>query len=112
MKKRPYFISYTIEIFGINPKLLINTACIEHKVEEFIKEMSIKVIEEIHHDFKPYGATISYIISNSHLTVHTWPENEYLHIYLLSCKSISKSNLNKVIQKVFPEKEFKISKHL
>jgi len=112
MNKRPYFISYTIEIFGVNPRLLINTYCIKRKIEEFIKKLNIKIIKEINYDFKPYGATICYIISNSNLTVHTWPEKKYLYISLLSCKNIPELSVEKAIQEIFQKKEFKISKNL
>ena len=106
--KRPFFVNYVIEVFDIDKSLLLKTKNIEPRIKILIEEIGLITIKSMSHDFRPYGATISYILSSSHMTVHTWPENNYLHIHILNCKKIELKSLNDAIKELFPNKEFKI----
>lgn len=37
------------------------------------------------HPFQPVGVTAAAILSESHLTVHTWPEEHYVAVDLFTC---------------------------
>lgn len=43
------------------------------------------VVAETHKEFKPYGLTSVLILSESHFTVHTYPEHRYLSMDLYIC---------------------------
>jgi S-adenosylmethionine/arginine decarboxylase-like enzyme len=53
-------------------------------------------------EFKGGGMTVSFILANSNLTVHTWPEYGSVHIDLVSCSPIfNKSELYLTLKKYF-----------
>ena len=61
-------------------------ASIEEALEshELIK---VKFIQnkELKHKFKPHGITLIVLLSESHLSMHTWPENKSICIDIFSC---------------------------
>lgn len=100
MNKRPYLQHYVIEIFGLNKDILQNINLLIKCTNVFMRLLKLKRITEIHHEFNP-GITLVFILSSSHISLHTWPENNYLHIDFLSCQKLSKTILKQLIQKVF-----------
>ncbi|WP_095761207.1 S-adenosylmethionine decarboxylase family protein [Ligilactobacillus salivarius] len=55
-----------------------------------------EIVDYVEHYFQPQGFTALWLISESHLAVHTWPEESKTYIELSSC------NLDK--QKTFIKK--------
>lgn len=49
------------------------------------REMKITVLSKIKHRFSPTGVSVVYILSASHLALHTWPEEGFAHLDLISC---------------------------
>ncbi len=47
----------------------------------------LQVLGSQYHDFQPHGATAALLLSESHLTAHTWPEEDYAAIDLFTCKA-------------------------
>ena len=45
----------------------------------------LNVIKEVAHQFQPYGLTHVYILSESHFSLHTYPEHNYLSMDLYIC---------------------------
>jgi len=45
------------------------------------------IVTEHFHHFSPYGVSGVVIIQESHLTIHTWPENGYAAIDVFTCNS-------------------------
>ena len=97
---RPEIHHYVIEIF--RPEQNINdNRDIEDLVESFVKKINLTIVKTVEHDFTPYGATKLFILSSSHLAVHTWPENEYMHLDLLVCSEISEESISRASEEIF-----------
>ncbi len=73
---------------------------IEKLGEGLLNSLGLRYIKKISHKFEPKGITILYLLCESHLAIHTWPEYKTIHIDLLSCKKL---NNNEV------EEKFKMS---
>lgn len=58
---------------------------LEKKSEEFLNKLEISVVNKMYHKFEPQGISLLYILASSHMAVHSWPENNYLHIDLITC---------------------------
>ena len=43
-------------------------------MEQIINEMKLNVIGKLHKQFEPRGVTMLYLIAESHLSIHTFPE--------------------------------------
>lgn len=46
---------------------------------------NFKVVETAVHDFEPQGRTLVYILSESHFTIHTYPEHNYISLDIYIC---------------------------
>ncbi len=58
-------------------------------VEKYMREAALlagaTIVESFFHHFSPWGVSGAVIISESHLTVHTWPEYGYAAVDLFTC---------------------------
>lgn len=62
------------------------------------KEVNLTVLSRSFKQFKPYGVTGVYLLSESHLSIHTWPEHGYAAMDLFSCKDFDPSLIKKLIE--------------
>ncbi len=49
------------------------------------KRMGSKVIKTISNKFSPTGATAILILAETHMSIHTWPENRYAALDIFIC---------------------------
>ena len=62
-----------------------------------INGLNLTVVKKIDNKFEPIGRTLVYILSESHLAIHTWPEFNTLHIDLVSCKESSAIDFDRIV---------------
>lgn len=75
--------------------------------DKLTKELNLTVVEKLVHPFTPYGLTLVYVLSQSHLAIHTWPERKVLHIDLVTCSQLEQREVERAIKSIFdPEKSF------
>lgn len=91
---KPHLNHFIIEITGICRKDLKRFKSIKPQILDFIKKASLKVVKQVYHNFFPEGTTAIFILSSSHLSVHSWPEQGYLHMDLLTCDSRNLDKMN------------------
>lgn len=107
--KRPYFRHIVIEL-ECSFEQANSLVWIKKTIGILIEKLEIRTLKTMYHLFKPQGISLLYIISSSHLSIHTWPENNYIHIELLTCSKTQKlDKLSVVIEEVFPKLPYKIS---
>lgn len=68
-----------------NPVVLATVEGVEPLMRKIIEVGRLNVLGEIKHQFKPIGATLLYLLSESHLSIHTYPERNYCAIDLYCC---------------------------
>lgn len=69
---------------------------VEH-IKEVI-EKNLTVVNRIEHKFTPQGETIVFILSESHFTLHTYPENNFISMDVYICNM--DINLNKIVDQI------------
>ncbi|MFA9262979.1 MAG: S-adenosylmethionine decarboxylase family protein [Undibacterium sp.] len=55
------------------------------------------MVDEVSHEFPGGGETFVYVLSESHLALHTYPEHKYISIDLYTCGSCDPSDLRDVL---------------
>ncbi len=50
------------------------------QVNQLITEYSLQKLGEVYHDFEPGGFTAVICLSESHISVHTWPEHGLINL--------------------------------
>lgn len=73
-----------IEGGGIAEENLEHDKVIE-ELEGFCKKLKLSIVNKLDHRFTPYGKSIVFILEESHIAVHTWPERGYIHIDVVTC---------------------------
>ena len=58
-------------------KTIMDTIC---------KKYNFNVLQKIEHKFEPQGISIVYLLSESHMTIHTFPEKKYIAFDLYTCR--------------------------
>jgi len=108
-KDRQGFNHYIIELFNVE-KEIFDEITLNKKITKLVESFKIKIVKNISHNFIPIGLTSAFILSSSHIIVHTWPENSYMHLDLFCCANlIDKNKLNKITKKLFTKSEISIN---
>ena len=88
------------DIINITNFELLNTVeGVKPLMEKIINDMDLHVVGEVHKQFEPIGATCLYLLSESHLSIHTYPEIKYCAIDLYCCSN--SINMNKVLDIIY-----------
>ena len=58
-------------------KTIMNSIC---------EKYNFNVLQQIEHQFEPHGISIVYLLSESHMTIHTFPEKKYIAFDLYTCR--------------------------
>lgn len=90
-----------IKLKSLNDSL----AFIEEVAQEIINDLDLKVVKKISHLFHPRGVTLAYILSESHLLIHTWPESNIVHIDLVTCSYRGIKEFENSINSAFPKED-------
>ena len=61
-------------------KLLDTCELFRGKVDSLIASHALKKLGEVYHNFEPAGFTGVICLSESHISIHTWPEHGLINI--------------------------------
>lgn len=73
-----------IEGGGIMSENLEHAQVID-KLEGFCKKLNLSIVQKLDHQFTPYGKSIVFVLEESHIAIHTWPEKGYIHVDIVTC---------------------------
>lgn len=73
------------EIYGCSFDILNNRDKIQQVMVDAALEAGAEVREVAFHKFSPQGVSGVVVISESHLTIHTWPELGYAAVDVFTC---------------------------
>jgi len=71
---------------------------IEKQLNKAIADCGGTIVKSTFHEFSPYGVTGVVVIAESHVALHTWPENGIACLDIFSC-SLS-LELNKLVENI------------
>lgn len=52
----------------------------------------LHVVDKFKHNFKPFGLSLVYVLSESHISIHTWEEFNYMSVDMYTCGEVSPKN--------------------
>lgn len=65
---------FILNLYECDPDLLDNIEYIKLTLEEAARRTGAKILQTIAHKFEPQGVTALVMLSESHISIHTWPE--------------------------------------
>lgn len=91
-----------IEGVGIDQALLSEQTRLERICEEICTTFQLTIIENHFHWFDP-GYSGVYILGESHLAFHSWPEKGYINIDIVTChkRGVDPTRLSDVFAELF-----------
>jgi len=96
---------------GLDSSFLSKSFTLNKIVKTFLDEHKFTVLNVVSHDFSPQGFTLIFLLSESHLAVHTYPEYNSLYFSFYSCRGENDVTplFDKLINRLKP-KEFLYNK--
>jgi predicted methyltransferase len=106
-EKFPFVDHMVFKVFNVKKEILLSKKRMMLAFENICKIHKLKIVDKNVTEFKGGGVTLSFILANSNLTAHTWPEFGAVHIDLVTCSPIySKGLLPKTIGDSFETSTF------
>lgn len=83
-------------------ELLFYSDIIRKLMNEIVQVGNLNVLAVSEHQFDPVGTTIIYLLAESHLSIHTYPEIKYAAIDLYCCNpNIDFDSVIQAVEKFF-----------
>lgn len=82
--------------------LLVESAGFKDLADELTGAFDLQKLGEVYHDFEPGGFTGIICLSESHLSVHTWPEfgKVNLDIYLSNFQRVNNGTVRAIFDRI------------
>jgi S-adenosylmethionine decarboxylase len=74
-----------VSLYGITFKLLNDIDAIKDAFERAVDTCGATVLNRFSHQFHPQGVTVVYALAESHISIHTFPENGCCAIDVYTC---------------------------
>jgi S-adenosylmethionine decarboxylase len=101
----PYIEHWVVQLHGVAPGHIDDPDALVGNLRQAVHDLRLTRVSDHTHYFGP-GVSSVIILSESHLSAHTWPEIGYVHLDIVTCvKRLTGENLRAVMQAVFdPER--------
>ena len=102
-----------IDVKNIESDRLKTVESLKPFMDRVVQELNLNVVGECLHQFKkdnvPYGATMVYLLSESHLSIHTFVDEGKITIDLFTCSlSVENEKIKEIIKDYFVVNAFRI----
>lgn len=75
--------------FSADQSELSGVDSLKYVLQRFVEHTGLTKVNELTHVFQPQGVSIVFILSESHIALHSWPEEQYAYITISSCRDFS-----------------------
>ena len=75
--------------------------------DAILKIGEIHIVYKFKHNFNPYGLSLVYILAESHISIHTWEEYNYISVDMYTCGEVNPNNTLNEFLKGFHIKDSK-----
>ena len=74
-----------LDVWGVDKNVLDDMTTIAHLLKTAAQQAQATVLNSYFHEFEPTGITGMVVIAESHIAIHTWPEDGYASIDVYTC---------------------------
>jgi len=74
-----------LDLYDCSPKILDDYDQLERHLQTALDIAGAKILRMIGEKFKPQGVTLLALLTESHASIHTWPELGYAAVDLYTC---------------------------
>jgi S-adenosylmethionine decarboxylase len=76
-----------LEMYDCSEALLNDADFVRQSLRDAAKQANATLLNEVLHQFEPQGITALALLSESHISIHTWPEVGYAALDVFTCGS-------------------------
>lgn len=69
-----------------NTELLNSLPRLNNMLKEICKTYNFQILNETQHIFQPIGCSILFLLSESHISIHTFPEKYHMAFDIYTCR--------------------------
>jgi S-adenosylmethionine decarboxylase len=80
-------VHYIVNFFGCDEKQLDSLDFWQDVLPSSVAKTSISVLHSHFYKFEPQGITGFLLLSASHISIHTWPEKNYVACDVFTCST-------------------------
>lgn len=80
------------ELYGVPKELISYESTVREIVESVVEEAKLSKVSSYYKQFEPFGVTGVVLISESHISLHTWPEYELVNLDIFTCGDTRKAD--------------------
>ena len=88
--------SLVFKVHGASHDLLNARATVENTLRSIARQAGLHVDDSVTHLFSPQGISAALLLSESHVAMHTWPEEGGGYITLTTCKPVDEQNVERI----------------
>lgn len=88
-----------IDMYNCDIGIINDLDLLQKIIRDTVKCIGSKIVSEGYKVFSPIGISAFAIISESHISIHTWPEYQFAAIDIFSCNKAVTIEICKHIQK-------------
>jgi S-adenosylmethionine decarboxylase len=81
----PVGLHCILELYDCPFQLLNDDVLIKQLVRESARQSNSTFLGDLVHQFEPYGLTAIALLAESHISIHTWPEEGYAAVDVFTC---------------------------
>lgn len=97
----PYIEHWVLQLHGVEPGKIDDPDRLLGALGSVVDDLHLTRVSDHSHYFGP-GVSSVIILSESHLSAHTWPELGYLHVDVVTCvKKLTLENLERAFRAAF-----------
>ena len=74
-----------LELYDCDPSKLDDEIFLRHTIKTAAQRAGATLLNLITHRFEPQGVTGLALLAESHISIHTWPENGYAAVDVFTC---------------------------
>lgn len=76
-----------LDFYGCDRRRLKRSRDIKSLLCAAVRAGGGRIVKAVFHNFSPYGVSGVVVITESHVTIHTWPEHAYAAVDIFSCSA-------------------------
>ncbi len=74
-----------LDFYGCDARRLEKARSVRARLCAAVRGGGGRIVKAVFHNFNPYGVSGVVVITQSHVTIHTWPEHRYAAVDIFSC---------------------------
>lgn len=104
-------VHYLIDIDNIENTDIESQTFILNTCKKILENTNMTILNSLVHKFEPQGMTAIYLLSESHFSLHTWPEFKKIRMDLFTCSNDCCFNkAAEILKTSFPQASINIRK--